>query len=98
MDLHIPWHHEYFKVRLLHMTEPVEMKRSNRVPGNATESRLSEATTTAPQPFIAAPTLARRPYSTPQLKNLGEIRDLTMGGSPGVGDSGGAGTHRARRR
>ena len=31
---------------------------------------------------------ARRPYSAPVLEGLGDIRDLTMGGSPGTGDSG----------
>lgn len=30
----------------------------------------------------------RRSYSRPRLEVLGDIRDLTLGGSPGVGDSG----------
>jgi hypothetical protein len=30
----------------------------------------------------------RKPYSAPVLTVLGDIRDLTMGGSPGSGDSG----------
>ena len=30
----------------------------------------------------------RRPYQKPQLTPLGDIRDVTMGGSPGFGDSG----------
>jgi hypothetical protein len=30
----------------------------------------------------------RKPYVPPRLQLLGDIRDLTMGGSPGVGDSG----------
>jgi hypothetical protein len=29
-----------------------------------------------------------RPYSPPRLEVLGDVRDLTLGGSPGVGDSG----------
>jgi len=29
----------------------------------------------------------RRPYSPPQLEVLGDIRSLTLGPSPGVGDS-----------
>ena len=31
---------------------------------------------------------ARAPYMAPRLENLGEIRELTLGGSPGAGDSG----------
>ncbi len=30
----------------------------------------------------------RRPYKSPNLAELGDIRDVTLGGSPGVGDSG----------
>ena len=30
----------------------------------------------------------RKPYRSPKLKNLGELRGVTMGGSPGQGDSG----------
>ena len=30
----------------------------------------------------------RRPYRAPRLEVLGDVRDLTLGGSPGVGDSG----------
>jgi len=33
----------------------------------------------------------KRPYEKPKLVSLGDIRDVTMGGSPGFGDSG-AGT------
>ena len=33
---------------------------------------------------------APRAYSSPVLEVLGDIRDLTMGGSPGAGDSGAA--------
>ncbi|MBN1400971.1 MAG: lasso RiPP family leader peptide-containing protein [Anaerolineae bacterium] len=29
-----------------------------------------------------------KPYAPPRLQLLGDIRDLTMGGSPGIGDSG----------
>ncbi len=29
-----------------------------------------------------------RPYATPRLEALGDIRDITLGGSPGQGDSG----------
>lgn len=30
----------------------------------------------------------RRPYTPPHLEALGDLRDLTLGGSPGTGDSG----------
>lgn len=32
----------------------------------------------------------KKPYTPPQVLSLGDIRDVTMGGSPGIGDSGGA--------
>jgi len=32
----------------------------------------------------------RRMYVRPRLTRLGSVRHLTLGGSPGVGDSGGA--------
>lgn len=34
--------------------------------------------------------LARRTYSSPRLEPFGDIRGLTLGGSPGIGDSGGS--------
>jgi hypothetical protein len=35
----------------------------------------------------------RKPYSAPKLEDYGDLRDLTLGGSPlGSGDSGDAGT------
>lgn len=30
----------------------------------------------------------RRPYATPLLTSYGRLRDVTLGGSPGRGDSG----------
>ena len=33
-----------------------------------------------------------KPYSTPDLKLLGKLSTVTLGGSPGVGDSGNPGT------
>ena len=36
----------------------------------------------------------RRPYSSPRLETYGDIRTLTTGGSPGIGDSGSATTRR----
>jgi len=32
---------------------------------------------------------ARMPYQAPSLTDLGELRDITLGASPGIGDSGG---------
>lgn len=37
----------------------------------------------------AATRVPLRPYSSPAILPLGDIRDLTLGGSPGRGDSGG---------
>ncbi|WP_170113438.1 hypothetical protein [Ahniella affigens] len=34
----------------------------------------------------------RQAYVSPCMTDLGTLRDLTLGASPGVGDSGGAGT------
>ncbi len=31
-------------------------------------------------------------YRKPHLEELGDLRSLTLGGSPGIGDSGGGGT------
>lgn len=31
----------------------------------------------------------RKPYRKPGLESLGDLRSLTLGGSPGAGDSGG---------
>lgn len=35
----------------------------------------------------------RRPYATPRVEILGDVRDVTLGGSPGPGDSNGIGTN-----
>ncbi len=32
--------------------------------------------------------LSRKPYAKPCLVILGDVRDMTLGGSPGAGDSG----------
>ena len=34
-------------------------------------------------------TAARKPYVSPRLERLGDLRDITLGGSGGVGESGG---------
>ncbi|MGC9334110.1 MAG: hypothetical protein ACP5JJ_08185 [Anaerolineae bacterium] len=31
---------------------------------------------------------SRRAYASPHLERLGDVRDITFGGSPGAGDSG----------
>ncbi len=36
-------------------------------------------------------TKVRKRYRTPKLQELGDLRSLTLGGSPGVDDSGSAG-------
>jgi len=36
----------------------------------------------------------KKPYQTPKLYVYGELRDLTLGGSPGTGDSGNPGAQR----
>jgi hypothetical protein len=40
------------------------------------------------------PVQPRRPYSTPRLVVFGDVLSLTLGGSPGAGDSGGSSTTR----
>lgn len=40
----------------------------------------------------------RASYAAPALRELGDVRDLTLGSSPGTGDSGGAGTFKAPGR
>lgn len=44
-----------------------------------------------PQEERSSPSAARLPYEAPRLVCLGDVRDLTLGGSPGTGDSGNAG-------
>jgi hypothetical protein len=48
-----------------------------------------------PVPHAAAPSAERRaPYAAPRIEPLGDLRELTLGGSPGVGDSGAATTQK----
>ena len=43
---------------------------------------------------IGAPPAQRAPYTTPKLQQFGALRDVTLGPSGGIGDSGtGSGTH-----
>jgi len=48
-----------------------------------------ESEATAVKPATARTPAPRRcAYACPRLEVLGDIRDLTLGGSPGTGDSG----------
>ena len=38
----------------------------------------------------------RRAYRKPQLEILGDLRSLTLGGSPGIGESGSGNPHKPR--
>jgi hypothetical protein len=38
--------------------------------------------------FLEDENIMRKPYSKPQLEELSDLRTLTLGGSPGSGDSG----------
>ncbi len=51
---------------------------------DVTQARTEPASTTAP----------RRAYVAPAIARLGDVRELTLGGSPGVGDSGSGATQR----
>lgn len=42
--------------------------------------------------ITAVATVTRAKYESPTLVSLGDVRDLTLGGSPGSGDSGSPGT------
>lgn len=47
-----------------------------------------------PNKTIEQSAVVREPYETPALVFLGDVRDLTLGGSPGSGDSGSPGAER----
>lgn len=38
--------------------------------------------------YTSLPGQTRKPYQRPQLIDLGDLRSLTLGGSPGLNDSG----------
>ncbi len=40
------------------------------------------------RPAVVLPPLARMPYAAPRLVTIGDLRDLTLGGSVGRADSG----------
>jgi hypothetical protein len=42
----------------------------------------------SPPPVSAETPKLRRPYTSPRLSELGDLRTLTLGGSPGANDSG----------
>jgi hypothetical protein len=41
------------------------------------------------QTVSESPGKSRKRYTKPHLENLGDLRSLTLGGSPGAGESGG---------
>ena len=49
---------------------------------------------TQPKTVIDSAPKARDAYEAPVLTLLGDVRDLTLGGSPGSGDSGNPGAER----
>jgi hypothetical protein len=54
--------------------------------------QLSGVITMSNQPVITAPAEPTKlPYETPLLIQHGDVRDFTMGGTTGVGDSGNTG-------
>ena len=57
------------------------MASTSKGPEDATTASRGAAGTAA-----ASPT-DRAPWVTPKLEKLGDVRDLTMGGSPGVFES-----------
>jgi hypothetical protein len=46
------------------------------------------------QPYLGQEANSRKQYRKPQLNELGDLRTLTLGGSPGGGDSGSIGMRR----
>jgi hypothetical protein len=52
---------------------------------------MSNSPLTTPQEQLIS---AREAYVAPVLTLLGDVRDLTLGGSPGSGDSGNPGAER----
>lgn len=48
----------------------------------------------SPKTEDTQPTTAGKPYVAPTMNDLGALRDVTLGASPGIGDSGGAGSFR----
>jgi hypothetical protein len=43
---------------------------------------------------VVAGEVALKPYSTPRLVRYGDVRDVTLGPSPGLGESGAPGVLR----
>jgi len=46
------------------------------------------AKTVAPNEERSRSTNERKPYERPALRELGDVRGITLGGSPGAGESG----------
>lgn len=56
-----------------------------------TEQERARATTPSSTPQERG---SRKPYASPELVVLGDLRDCTLGGSPGSGESGAPRTFR----
>jgi hypothetical protein len=52
--------------------------------------RMDHAERTANEAGTVVRHPGRKAYAKPLLLHLGDVRDLTLGGSPGSGDSGGS--------
>ncbi len=62
---------------------------SVRPPGRHGTSGSRDSDGVPASPAGAARSLPeRRPYSAPVLEDFGDVRDITLGPSPGVGESG----------
>jgi hypothetical protein len=59
-----------------------------------TPSMRSHGRSSEPNESRRAPAGAREPYAPPRLTPLGDVRQVTLGGSAGVGDSINPGTRK----
>jgi hypothetical protein len=57
-------------------------------------SYISQGSSAISQPPLREEANRRKQYRRPRLEELGDLRTLTLGGSPGGGDSGSAGTRK----
>lgn|GEM_PF-2205450 len=63
------------------------------------EPTLDKNETVQEQVAVAVTTsiLPKRPYAAPVLQSFGDVRSLTLGGTPGTGDSAGDPTSQKQR-
>jgi len=59
-------------------------------------SFLSEKKFISIEPNVSLEHWKRKVYTKPRLEDLGDLRTLTLGGSPGTGESSGGGTRKRR--